>query len=84
MGNFCIRPDGSVSPCSLLYVSAGNIFKQSLNEIINSEVFKNLLERKVTGKCGTCKYKVVCGGCRAAAYQLNGDYLSEDTECYIC
>ena len=84
VGNFCIRPDGSVSPCSLLYVSAGNIFKQSLNEIINSEVFKNLLERKVTGKCGTCKYKVVCGGCRAAAYQLNGDYLSEDTECYIC
>ena len=84
VGNFCIRPDGTVSPCSLLYVSAGNIFKQNLEEIVNSKVFRNLLERKVTGKCGTCKYKMVCGGCRAAAYQLNGDYLSEDTECYVC
>lgn len=84
VGNFCIRTDGSVSPCSLLYVSAGNIFEQDLEDIVDSDVFKKLLNREITGKCGTCKYKMVCGGCRAAAHQLNGDYLSEDTECYIC
>lgn len=82
-GGPCIRADGQVSPCSLLYVDAGNIFEQDLNEIYNNEVFTNLCERNLKGKCGDCNYKNICGGCRAAALAINNDYLSEDPECYL-
>ena len=84
VNGICIRNDGTVSPCSLLYVSCGNILTEDLDAIMNSEIMKKILNREVKGKCGSCKYKLICGGCRAAAYQLTGDYLSEDTECYIC
>ncbi len=29
------------------------------------------------GKCGACEFLRVCGGCRARAYSLTGDYLAE-------
>lgn len=78
-----IRSDGSVSPCSLLDVSYGNLVENSIEQIYESDIFENLIKRKLTGKCGECLYCQICGGCRAAAYLINGDYLSEDPECYI-
>ncbi|MDA8171120.1 MAG: universal stress protein [Nitrospiraceae bacterium] len=33
------------------------------------------------GKCGACEYRLLCGGCRARAYALRGDYLDEDPWC---
>ena len=82
-GGPCIRADGEVSPCSLLYVHSGNIFMQTLDEIYKDDTFVNICSRKLSGKCGECTYKMICGGCRAAALALNGDYLSEDSECFI-
>lgn len=82
VNGICVRNDGTVSPCSLLYISCGNILKQELSEILDSEPIKLLKRRELKGKCGTCKYKMICGGCRAAAYMLSGDYLGEDLECY--
>ena len=82
-GGPAIRTDGAVSPCSLLDISYGNIIKNSIEDIYSSDVFENLLNRKLSGKCGTCDYRLVCGGCRAAAFLLTGDYLGEDVECFI-
>ena len=84
VNGICIRNDGTVSPCSLLYVSCGNILEENLDKILESEVMKKVIKRDIKGKCGTCNHKLICGGCRAAAYQLTGDYLAEDPECYIC
>lgn len=83
IGGPAIRTDGAVSPCSLLDISYGNIIKNSIEDIYSSDVFENLLNRKLSGKCGTCDYRLVCGGCRAAAFLLTGDYLGEDVECFI-
>jgi MoaA/NifB/PqqE/SkfB family radical SAM enzyme len=33
------------------------------------------------GKCGRCEYVKICGGSRARAFALTGDYLAEDPRC---
>ncbi len=78
-----IRNDGTVTPCTLLYISCGNILNEGLDEILNNVDMIKIKERELKGKCGECKYKSICGGCRAAAYQITGDFLGEDTECFI-
>ena len=82
VNGICVRNDGTVSPCSLLYISCGNILTEELDEIMNSKPMTLLCKRELSGKCGACDYKMICGGCRAAAYMLSGDYLGEDSECY--
>ncbi len=77
-----IRSDGEVLPCSYFPVSGGNIFKQSLKEIWNGELFSGLRDfSNYKGRCGACKYKGVCGGCRARAYAVYGDIYEEEPFC---
>ncbi|MDH3359763.1 MAG: radical SAM/SPASM domain-containing protein, partial [Desulfobulbaceae bacterium] len=33
------------------------------------------------GRCGSCEYVNVCGGCRARAYAVSGDYMAEEPFC---
>ena len=33
------------------------------------------------GKCGYCNYRFVCGGCRARAYAVTGNYMAEEPFC---
>ncbi|MHC1610017.1 MAG: radical SAM protein [Candidatus Methanospirareceae archaeon] len=81
---FHIFPDGDVTPCAYLPVKAGNVRESSFLEILrNSEIFKALRARALKGKCGTCKYKNICGGCRSRAYATSGDYLAEDPVCSL-
>ncbi len=78
-----INVDGDVMPCSYFPLAAGNIKKQSFREIWeNSELFKKLRDfASYKGRCGVCEYVNVCGGCRARAYCLKGDYMEEDPYC---
>jgi heme b synthase len=81
---FCfISHRGKVQGCGYLNVEAGNIRDRSFGDIwINSEVFLNLRNlSNIKGKCGVCEYKVVCGGCRARAYEATGDYLEAEPYC---
>lgn len=78
-----IRNDGTVTPCTLLYISCGNILKQNLTEILQNADMVKIKNRELKGKCGECQYKLICGGCRAVAYQISGDFLEEDSECFI-
>jgi heme b synthase len=78
-----IDVDGEVLPCSYFPKSAGNIRRQSFKDIWeNSELFKSLRDFKsYKGSCGSCEYINVCGGCRARAYSMTGDYLAEEPFC---
>ena len=81
---FCfISHRGTVQPCGYLDLDSGNVREKSFAEIWkNSEVFNSLRNYdNLTGKCGACEYKRVCGGCRARAYEATGDYLSEEPLC---
>jgi len=65
-----ICPDGEVTPCPYLPVSLGNVLSTPLSRIWEgSEVLRLLRDdEKLEGKCGICRYRGVCGGCRARAY----------------
>lgn len=79
----CINQDLTVFPCPRLQLNSGDLKVNSLQEIWeNSSVFKNLRNRDLFENCFHCKYKVLCGGCRGAAYS-NGSYLGEDPQCWM-
>jgi radical SAM protein with 4Fe4S-binding SPASM domain len=70
--SYCrIYANGDVTPCPYLPVSAGNVRTTPFSEIWNnSEIFAALRDPDLlTGKCGRCRFKTICGGCRARAYR---------------
>lgn len=74
-----------VLPCVRLRMPVGNLKSASLEDLwLNSNVFKELRNRSnLRGKCGICKYRNLCGGCRADAYAWKGEYLESDPLCWI-
>jgi radical SAM protein with 4Fe4S-binding SPASM domain len=72
-----IYPNGDITPCPYLPVKVGNVREKSFKEIWqNADMFKKLRDpRTLTGKCGKCDYKMLCGGCRARAYGLSADFI---------
>lgn len=78
-----ITPEGDVTPCPYMTVSAGNVREQSFTDIWrSSSVFENLRDpERLTGRCGACEFKELCGGCRCRAYAGFDDYLAEDPAC---
>jgi heme b synthase len=81
---FCfISHVGEVQPCGYLEVGCGNVRERPLSRIWReSAVFAHLRDPdQYKGKCGVCEYRTVCGGCRARAYEISGDYLAEEPFC---
>lgn len=81
---FCfIDHRGNVCPSGFLQLSAGNLRQRSLTEIYReAPLFRQLRDRSLLrGKCGSCPYRDVCGGSRARAYAVTGDYLASDPAC---
>lgn len=78
-----IDRDGEVQPCSYFPKSAGNVKEQPFKDIwFNSLLFKELRDfKKYKGRCGQCEYLNVCGGCRARADAIHGDYMEEEPFC---
>jgi radical SAM protein with 4Fe4S-binding SPASM domain len=72
-----IYPNGDITPCPYLPVKVGNVREKSFKEIWqNDDMFKKLRDpHTLTGKCGKCDYKMLCGGCRARAYGLSADFI---------
>jgi len=80
-----IKANGDVWACPFIPVSAGNVKQTPLDRIWReSKLFQDLRDRKnLKGKCRTCPYRELCGGCRGRAYAHFGDYLEEDPFCFI-
>jgi radical SAM protein len=74
---------GEIFPSGFLPVSAGNVRRDSLvNVYRNAPLFRELRDTDLReGKCGLCEYRNLCGGSRARAFALTGDYLAEDPRC---
>jgi heme b synthase len=82
-GYFFISHRGDVTPCGYFPVVAGNVREAPIREIyFHSPLFRSLRDLQAyKGKCGACEFLRVCGGCRARAYSLTGDYLAEEPYC---
>ncbi|MGN8771276.1 TIGR04053 family radical SAM/SPASM domain-containing protein [Paenibacillus barengoltzii] len=74
---------GEVYPSGFLPVSCGNVRNASLVDIYrNSPILRELRDKSLLkGKCGVCEFKELCGGSRARAYAVTGDYLESDPYC---
>jgi radical SAM protein with 4Fe4S-binding SPASM domain len=81
--DYCrITPEGKVTPCPYLPAVAGDLRRQPFGEIwAGSELFASLRRRELSGRCGRCEYRLICGGCRARAFATSGDHLAEDPSC---
>jgi len=76
---------GDVQTCGFLDISAGNLVENNFDFAdiwLNSEFLNQI--RRTSGykaNCGRCEFVNVCGGCRARAYAITGDYLQTDPVC---
>ena len=81
---FCfVSSTGIVSPCGYLPIECGDVRREGFARIwADSPVLRALRDRtRLTGRCGRCEYRAVCGGCRARAFAATGDYLAEEPCC---
>lgn len=74
---------GNIMPSGFLPVSAGNVRTNDLVEVYRHHpMFRELRDPgRLRGKCGRCEYRALCGGSRARAYAMTGDYLGEEPCC---
>jgi radical SAM protein len=74
---------GEVMPSGFLPLGAGNVRTGSLVSIYRDhDLFRQLRDPdRLRGRCGRCEYRRLCGGSRARAYAMTGDYLAEDPCC---
>lgn len=74
---------GRVYPCGYLPLEAGDLTTETFREVWSrSPVLSNLRDSSLLkGKCGKCEFQHLCGGCRARAYGMNGDYLEAEPYC---
>lgn len=80
-----VSHSGKVQICGFLDVECGDLRRENfdLRKIWEtSDVFQRVRNAGAYGgRCGRCEYNAVCGGCRARAYAMTGDYLSEEPFC---
>jgi AdoMet-dependent heme synthase len=78
-----ISHTGEVCPSGFLPLVSGNVRREELIDVYrNAPVFKQLRDPdQLKGKCGRCEFRSLCGGSRARAYAVTGDYLAQEPLC---
>ncbi|HNW35077.1 MAG TPA: radical SAM protein [Candidatus Ozemobacteraceae bacterium] len=74
---------GDVKPCGYFERTVGNVRERAFDELYReAPLFTDLrnLER-LEGRCGSCPYKRLCGGCRARALAMEGNHMAGDPTC---
>jgi radical SAM protein with 4Fe4S-binding SPASM domain len=74
---------GNIQPSGFLPLRAGNVRIAELLDVYrHSPLFRELRNPSLLqGKCGRCEFRDLCGGSRARAFALTGDYLGEEPLC---
>ena len=83
LGVLFVSHQGDVFPCGYLPVKCGNVLEQSLWHIWTEspDLARMGDSSTLSGKCGICGYREVCGGCRGRAYAATGDYMAQEPFC---
>ncbi|MBU7026630.1 MAG: radical SAM protein [Theionarchaea archaeon] len=79
-----VNPQGIIQLCPYFPIPVADAKEEDVekiwfeNELLDHFRFsRSVLE----GKCGSCRYKFACGGCRGAASAM-GNFLGEDPRCW--
>ncbi len=76
---------GVVQICGFLDAPAGDLRANGFDFHAiwrDAPLFRAMRHRAgYNGRCGVCDYRGVCGGCRARAFAMTGDYLGEEPFC---
>nr|WP_297759639.1 radical SAM protein [Methanothrix sp.] len=84
-----ISPRGDVHPCQFMpHIVAGNVRERSFRDIWIDNPSQELLlirnsRKHLKGRCGSCSYTDLCGGCRQKAFYYRGDILETDPTCML-
>jgi AdoMet-dependent heme synthase len=82
-GIMFVSHTGEIFPAGFLPIGCGRFPHDSVVDAYqNHPVFRALRDPDgFKGRCGVCEYRRVCGGSRARAFALTGDYLETDPDC---
>lgn len=82
-GIIFISHTGDIQPSGFLPMTAGNVRTEKIGNIYKKHpLFIQLRnDNALTGKCGRCEYRSICGGSRARAFSVYGDAFAEDNLC---
>jgi len=83
-GHMNINSEGGIMPCQFAQDwTVGNIRELSLAEATDALYQLDLMESE--GQCSpeACEYSRICRGCRAKAWQREGNAMAEDTTCIL-
>jgi radical SAM protein with 4Fe4S-binding SPASM domain len=82
-GFLFVSHTGDITPSGFLPITVGNVREDDIVDVYrNHELFRALRDpSRLTGKCGACEFRGVCGGQRGRAYALTGDPLASDPAC---
>lgn len=74
---------GDVYPSGFLPVVAGSVREAPFPEVYRTSPVLTALRDAdaLTGRCGRCEFRAVCGGSRSQAWARTGDLLAEDASC---
>lgn len=82
-GFLFVSHTGDIMPSGFLPVPAGNLRTDDLADVYRyARLFRDLRDRVLLkGKCGLCEFRPVCGGSRARAHAMTGDWLEAEPFC---
>ncbi len=74
---------GELQPCGYFDQQGGSVRESSFKELWEtSPLFETLRSfSKLEGKCGRCDFLRFCGGCRARAFEITGNYMAPEPYC---
>ncbi|HET9985486.1 MAG TPA: radical SAM protein [Longimicrobiales bacterium] len=77
-----ITPEGKLTPCPYMPLVAGDLRRSDFATVWRSSpLLRELRDGRLLGRCGSCEYRRICGGCRARAFAETGDVLAADGSC---
>ncbi len=82
-GIMFVSHTGEIYPAGFLPLCCGRFPQDSVVEVYQKHpTFLALRDPDgFKGRCGVCEFRRVCGGSRARAYALTGDFLESDPDC---
>jgi radical SAM protein len=74
---------GEVFPSGFLPLRAGSVRERNLADVYRDAPLLRALRDpdRLTGRCGRCEFRQICGGSRSRAFALTGDAFATDPWC---